>query len=160
MAETIDMEDAVEQKSSKASVIIALVLVTAIAAGMGFGSAQFLAPPKAAAEKSDTGDDSSEDAAKAANVVLTDLAPLLTNIQSPEGVWVRLEVSLMSKEPVAASLSTAVGEDLVAYLRTLRLSHIEGPSGFITFREALNDRATHFSEGAVDRVLIRTLLFE
>lgn len=158
MADT-EKNEPEQPQGSKASFLIAFVVVTALAAGIGFGSAQFLGPTIMAKSEpeSSTKDQKGQSEAQ---MVVTDLAPMLTNIQSPDGVWVRMEVSLLSKEAIPTETTVAIGQDLIGYLRTLRLSHIDGPSGFLTLREALDDRAIFHSKGAVDRVLIRTLLFE
>ena len=42
----------------------------------------------------------------------------------------------------------------------MRLDQIEGPSGFLTLREELDERAAIRTQGRTRRVLIRTLLFE
>ena len=122
---------------------------------MGYGGALFLAPPApVAAPKVEA------PAPAAAPVVLAKLEPILTNLAYPAETWVRTELSLMSDAPLEAGDAEAVGQDLLAYLRTVRLDQVEGPSGFLSLREELDERAALRTDGRVRRVLIRTLLFE
>ncbi len=85
---------------------------------------------------------------------------MLTNLSHPADTWVRLELALLSDEPLLSEAVEGVSQDLLAFVRTVRLSHMEGPSGFLTFREALDDRARFATDGKARRVLIRTILFE
>ena len=66
----------------------------------------------------------------------------------------------MSETPLPAGDAEAVSQDLIAFLRTVRLDQVEGPSGFLSLREEFDDRAALRTDGRVRRVLIRTLLFE
>jgi flagellar protein FliL len=88
------------------------------------------------------------------------LEPIVTNIASPQDVWVRLEMALVADGPLEEKIVQTVREDLFAYVRTLRLSQLEGPSGFISMKADLLDRARIRSEDKVSAVLIKTLLFE
>jgi flagellar protein FliL len=88
------------------------------------------------------------------------LEPIVTNIASPQDVWVRLEMALVAEGPLEEKIVQTVREDLFAYVRTLRLSQLEGPSGFISLKADLLDRAKIRSEDKVSAVLIKTLLFE
>lgn len=49
---------------------------------------------------------------------------------------------------------------VLAFLRTVTLSQIEGPSGLLYFRQDLNDLVSSMSEGQVREVLIYGLVFE
>ena len=88
------------------------------------------------------------------------LAPITTNLASPAETWVRLEASMVLDEPPEAELADSVHQDLLAYLRTVRMHQVQGASGFQHLRSELDERASIRSEGKVKRVLIRTLLFE
>jgi flagellar protein FliL len=88
------------------------------------------------------------------------LEPIVTNIASPQDVWVRLEIALVAQTPLEEKLTQTIREDMFAYVRTLRLSQLEGPSGFINLKADMLDRAKTRSEDKVSAVLIKTLLFE
>jgi flagellar FliL protein len=82
------------------------------------------------------------------------------DLTAPSDVWVRMEASLVFDTPQPTELALAVHQDLLAYLRTLKLHQIEGPSGFQHLKADLEERAKIRSDGHVTQVLIRTLLFE
>ncbi|NJO33138.1 MAG: flagellar basal body-associated FliL family protein [Rhodospirillales bacterium] len=89
------------------------------------------------------------------------LAPIITNLASPERTWIRLEASIViDGEGDAKGLAATVTEDTVAYLRTLSLPLIEGASGLLHLREDLNDRARIRSGGKVRDLIIHTLIVE
>ena len=143
------------------------VLMTLAALGMGWVSGGFLtggkseteahAPEAGSPHGSDKGGHGEE--APASETVIP-LTAVTTNIASPSDVWVRMEVSLVLDEPQAEDLPGIIQEDLLAYLRTLKMHEIEGASGFRHLKQALDERAAIRSDGHVKQVLIRTLLFE
>ena len=57
-------------------------------------------------------------------------------------------------------LAAAITEDTITYLRTLSLPLIEGSSGFLRFREDLNDRVRIRSGGKVRDLIIHSLIVE
>lgn len=148
-----------------------LVGLTAAAAGMGWVSGGMLeggakggvetaaaAPAAGHAANEPEAKGGSDD--KAASQTVIPLPAITTNIAAPGDVWVRMEVSLVLDEPQPAELPGDVLQDLLAYVRTVKLHEIEGASGFRHFRENLEERASVRSDGHVKQVLIRTLLFE
>jgi flagellar FliL protein len=88
------------------------------------------------------------------------LAAITTNIASPNDVWVRIEVSIVLDEPQAHDLPGLIQQDLLSYIRTVKMHEIEGASGLRHLRENLQERAAIRSDGHVKQVLIGTLLFE
>ena len=144
------------------------VLMTLAALGMGWVSGGFLPRGKsdASAHAPAAGDHGSAkgkgghgEEAPASDTVIP-LAAVTTNIASPSDVWVRMEVSIVLDEPQAADLPGIIQQDLLSYLRTLKMHEIEGASGFRHLKESLDERAAIRSDGHVKQVLIRTLLFE
>lgn len=95
-----------------------------------------------------------------AGSVLVQLAPIVTNLAAPTEVWVRLEASLVLDEAQSQELSEQIHQDLLAYLRTLKMHQVEGASGYLHLKADLRERAAIRSGGHVRDVLIRTLLFE
>lgn len=91
------------------------------------------------------------------------LAPIITNLAEPEGAWVRVEGSLLavqdSKEKPEVLAEKMTG-DILGYLRTIRLSQIEGASGFLAFRDDLDDLVKTASGGDVRKFLIKSLVVE
>lgn len=97
-------------------------------------------------------------AALAGNALSLD--PIVTNLSSPADVWVRLEMALVVDAPMEQKMTQAVQQDIFAYIRSVRLSQLEGPSGFISLKADILDRAKIRSAGKVKNILIKTLLFE
>ncbi len=91
------------------------------------------------------------------------LAPITTNLASPPNTWIRLEAAAVltgdlgkESDPLLAEIT----EDIVAYLRTVPLEQLEGPSGFQNLREDLDDRVRVRSKGQVSDLLIQGLVIE
>lgn len=145
------------------SFIIAMLVLTGLSVGAGgmFGlqvlSRISYQPPaaKASAELPRKGRFSEK-------ATLHALAPIVTNLASPERTWIRLEASIViDGEGVdAKGMAALITEDTVAYLRTLSLPLIEGSSGLLHLREDLNERARVRSGGKVRDVLVHTLIVE
>ncbi|MBS3650336.1 flagellar basal body-associated FliL family protein [Pseudaminobacter sp. 19-2017] len=92
--------------------------------------------------------------------VLVPLESMTTNLAAPTTVWIRLEMSLLLEEPLPLELVETIHQDLLAYLRTVKLHQIEGASGYQHLKEDLEERARIRSDGKVKQILVRTLLFE
>lgn len=161
------------------------LLLSLVGAGAGFTVAAILAPaaapprvavaPPPAAEAKPPGGDAKPAAEAAAGedlppitevqvpMVILPLPPLLTNIAEPKDTWIRLEGSLLLKkdsDDPAPILVEHAGEQILTLLRTTRLADIAGPSGFLQFREDLNDTVSAASKGQVREVLIHTMVME
>ena len=146
-----------------------LAVMTIAALGMGWVSGGFLTAGKsdpqladhapAADGHGDKSGDGHAGEAPASDTIIP-LSAVTTNIASPSDVWVRMEVSIVLDEPQAGELPGIIQHDLLAYLRTVKMHEIEGPSGLRHLRENLEERAATRSDGHVKQVLIRTLLFE
>lgn len=176
-------EGEVKKKGGIVPAIIGFVLITAIAGGLGFATSMFLLPSgdkahMAAAdgehakkdehkveeeehgeEKAEHGDDEETDGPTMFGHAKS-IPAILTNLASPKTTWVRLEVALVTDGELAEELPDQIHQDFMAFMRTVKLRHIQGPSGFLTLKAELNDRAAIRSEGSVKQVLIKTLLFE
>ncbi len=62
--------------------------------------------------------------------------------------------------PDAGTLSAQIVEDIVAFLRTVSLSQIQGASGFQHLREDLNDRVRVRSGGKVRDLVVQSMIIE
>ena len=95
---------------------------------------------------------------------LKPLAPIVTNLASPERTWIRLEAldrhRTASRPRTTSALSAQIAEDIVAFLRTVSLAQIEGASGFQHLREDLNDRVRVRSGGKVRDLVVQSLVVE
>jgi flagellar FliL protein len=157
--------------------IVVLLVLTAVAAGIGWFSGGSLGrsqPPEAAQPKAETGhgpaSDTGTDAghgekpageATTATGRLVDLGPITTNLAVPDTIWIRLELSLLfEKEPEDPDLPLTIQQDIMAYVRTVKLVQVQGASGYQHFKSDILERARIRSKGIVKDVLVRTMIFE
>lgn len=170
---------ATDQPAAKAgpSLVVqigALLIVSAAAIGMGWLSGQKLGAGKTAEKETaaaaahapgpqEHGKAEEREEGIGAPVVETvvKLPDLTTNLAAPSDVWIRMELSLiLNAPPQSPDLADVVHQDILAFVRTMKLHQLEGASGLMHFKADLDERAAIRSGGQVKRVLIRTLLFE
>ncbi len=163
------VEQAASGKSGPSFIIqIAVLLVLTLAAlGMGWGGGRYLISPlptdkatvqPSKAKDAKSGQKKASQGSKDENVVA--IEPIITNLAVPSTVWVRLELSLVFDGPADQAVARAIDQDILDYIRTVKLAEVEGPSGFQHLREDLEERASVRSGGRVKKILIGTLLFE
>lgn len=144
-----------------------LVLMTGAAIGMGWVSGGYLkqgekpAPVPAAPENAGTSEKTAEGGKPApGGPTVVQLATMTTNLASPNDVWIRLEVSVLYDTPQPPEMTEQVHQDLLAFIRTLKMHQIEGASGYQHLKADLDERAALRSGGHAKQVLIRTMLLE
>ena len=137
--------------------LLAAVVVTAIAAAMGYWFALPL-PSKPAAPAA---------AAAAAHASTSagymDLPPIVTNLGGAGDTWIRLEASMVydvKTMPHPEIVAGQIATDELAYLRTATLAQMEGPIGLQNIRQDLAERASIRSGGKVTELIIRTLVVQ
>lgn len=89
--------------------------------------------------------------------------PILTTLAEPKGKWIRLEGALLALQDTELApdlLAEQTGEQILTYLRTVRLADIETSSGFLGLRDDLNETVRVMSHGQVRGVLIHGLVVE
>ena len=94
---------------------------------------------------------------------IVDLPPIVTNLGAPQDTWVRLEGSIIFDPktlPHPEAMAGQIGDDVLAYLRTVSLHQLEGPIGLENIRQDLNERAATRSGGKVRAFVIRTLVVQ
>ena len=96
-------------------------------------------------------------------VAVRELAPIIVNLASPPDSRIRLQVALVFtkgaiEEP--AVMAAQINGDIVAFLKTLSLTELQGASGLQALREDLNERAATRSQGKVREVIIEALVVE
>jgi flagellar protein FliL len=177
-------EKNVPGKTSPVMAAIVVLLLTLIGAGTGFSVGSMLGSPQPAPGiNAQTAGHTQPDAAKEAHgsetapmaaeplqaadepaeMTIVAFPPILTNLAEPKETWVRLEGSLLMKTETDVAhdlLAERADENLVTFLRTVKLKDIEGPSGFLHFREDLNDLVSQLSEGQVKEVIIHSMVLE
>ncbi|MTH96619.1 flagellar basal body-associated FliL family protein [Roseibium sp. RKSG952] len=94
---------------------------------------------------------------------LRKLDPVVTNLAAPKDAWVRVQASIVLSDEYEGDLSVLKGrieEDILSYVRTLSISHLEGAVGLQHLREDLNDRAQLRSDGEVVEVIVESLVIQ
>ncbi|MBN9220831.1 MAG: flagellar basal body-associated FliL family protein [Mesorhizobium sp.] len=144
-----------------------LIVVTAAAIGMGWVSGGYLkgvggpeSVPAAPENEGKTAQPAAAAHQPGAGPTLVALAPITTNIASPADTWIRMEVSVVYDAPQPPAMAEDIHQDLLAYVRTVKMHQIEGASGYQHLKADLEERASIRSQGHAKQVLIRTLLLE
>jgi flagellar protein FliL len=94
---------------------------------------------------------------------LKELAPIVTNLSSPETSWIRLQASILydtAAVPRPEALAAEVMSDIVGFLRTVSLSSIEGAEGLRRLHEDLSDLVITRSEGHVRELIIQGVVVQ
>jgi flagellar protein FliL len=137
---------------------LAIVVVLGASAGVAFEASRAGAPAGA-----DKLADSPAGAPPAQPSTIVDLPPIVTNLGAPQDTWVRLEGSIIFDPrtlPHPEAVAGQIGDDILAYLRTVSLRQLEGPIGLENIRQDLGERAAIRSDGKVRAFVIRTLVVQ
>ncbi len=97
------------------------------------------------------------------DMVLKPIDAVITNLASPADTWVRLETAMVFKDRALENpdvTAAEVRQDVLAYLRTVGIAQLEGPSALQHLREDLNERVRLRTGGRVDELLIETLVIQ
>lgn len=164
------------------STIVALVILTGLGVGAGglFGiqAAQKIATQPSAAEPAkdahaakpaaakandhgsskEHGKEAGKEAAQGPHLV--PLPNIVTNLAAPEKIWIRLEASAIIDDADPAKLASVLAEDILAYLRTVKLDQIQGGSGYQYLREDLNERVRLRGQGKVRDFILQSFILE
>ena len=135
---------------------IAVVVLIGAAIGAAFEAAR---PEPATAANPDSG----LGAASREPSSIYDLPPIVTNLAAPQDTWIRLEGSIVFDPrlmPHPEAAAAKLGDDILAYLRTLTLKQLEGPVGLEGLRQDLNERAATRTGGKTHEFVIRTLVVQ
>ena len=129
--------------------------LAAIGLGVGFGALLLKKPEPGAAAQATAKDAQT-------NSEVRPLAPIVTNLGSPADTFVRLQAAIVLElnTPNSDALAAKVGDEIVAYLRTVPITEIQGPTGFQFLREELKRRAVQLGGGKIHDFLITTFVIE
>jgi flagellar FliL protein len=158
MSDSASPQGAAVRETRRGSLIEwGIVVCLAASAGAAF---EALRPAPPAADKPA---ESSASAPPAQPSTIVDLPPIVTNLGAPQDTWVRLEGSIIFDPktlPHPEAVAGQIGDDVLAYLRTVALHQLEGPIGLENIRQDLNERAATRSGGKVHAFVIRTLVVQ
>jgi flagellar protein FliL len=145
--------------------IAAFAVLTLVAAGAGtllglhlVGSVEDAMKSKPAEEQAPM-----PEARYATGTSLLKVPPVIANLAAPEDTWVRVEASIVVADEEMQSpeiLAGKIAEDILAFMRTVSLEQIEGPSGLLHLKEDLNDRVAIRSDEQVRELIIETLVVQ
>ncbi len=156
------MSDSAIPKDAKGSVkrsLIELAIVVCLGACAGAAFEAW----RPAAPRMDKAVEASAAAPRAEPSTIFDLPPIVTNLGAPQETWIRLEGSIIFDPrtlPHPEAVAGQIGDDILAYLRTVSLHELEGPVGLENIRQDLNERAATRSGGKVHAFVIRTLVVQ
>ena len=129
----------------KSSLIeLAVVVILGACAGAAF---EALRPGPSGSDKAAK---SSAAASPAQPSAIVDLPPIVTNLGAPQDTWVRLEGSIIFEPralPRPDVVAGRIGDDILAYLRTVSLRQLEGPIGLENIRQDLDDERRFAATG-------------
>jgi flagellar FliL protein len=146
-----------------------LVVLTVVAIAIGCGSGYYLTsnvkPPVPVEAEQPAGpavapavETRMSEQAEGLGVVHLD--PIMTNLSGHSGTWVRMELALVFNGKADLLVAQTIQQDILGYLRTVKIHQVEGASGFQHLKSDIEERASIRSGGKVKQVLVRTLLFE
>lgn len=165
--------------------LVALLLSTLIGAGFGVGYARFVRTPPAAQDaalkdaaakeakakpaakddkhKSDAKSDKKPKDEKALHSGVVALPPVVAALAAPEGVWLRIDASMVVESVEEKDLETlkrAVAGDMVAFVATLSLPQVQGALGLQHLREDLEERVVLRSQGKARSLAFNGLVIQ
>ncbi|WP_234053953.1 MULTISPECIES: flagellar basal body-associated protein FliL [unclassified Xanthobacter] len=147
--------------------LIALAVLTLIAAitgaGIGYLLGNTVEASVSARIASSTSDKEGPPLRYSGDLTIKELKPLVVNLAAPSSTFVRVEAALVFKNGALANpdvTAAEVREDIMAYMRSLSLSQLEGPSALQQLREDLNDRASTRTEGKITELVLETLVVQ
>ena len=174
--------------SSKRDVMMTLVIIsllTLVGAGVGFavgamlgeaGEPSIAATPEVAEAETGTAKneaagselpvaegETEQEPLDAAQLKIVPFPPVLTTLADPKGKWIRLEGSILidgEGDKAPELLAEEAGEQILAYLRSVRLDQLDSASGILGLKDDLDETLTTLSGGQVRRVLIHGLAVE
>lgn len=146
-----------ENKAGKSGMIVTFAVLTVLACGGGalMGKLIGMQGRPAAAPTSETPKPYSN------GTEIKELPPILANLADSRGTVARLQAAVVyAKKPEEnpAILLARIGDDFIAYVKTLTFAQLQGASGLQSLREDLNERAKLRSQGAVREVIIEALV--
>ena len=144
--------------------IVPILLLTAGAAGGGalvgmhiVSTVRMMGTKEAQVPAASTG------AVQLGTSAVKELAPIVTNLASPDGAVVRLQTAIVYDKSDAQQIdivAAKIGDDILAFVKTLTVAQLQGASGLQQLREDLNERAAVRSDGRVHELMIEMLVVQ
>jgi flagellar FliL protein len=149
------------------ALIIGMVAITVVAAagGVGLGMQVSATIERAIADRDARAPLTSDGLVPkyTSDMSIRTIEPVIANLASPSDTWVRLESAMVFKTgglPNPEVTAAEIRQDQLAYLRTIDIGQLQGPSALQHLREDLNERASLRTGGKVTEVVIETLIVQ
>ena len=160
-------------------IAVALLAVVGAAAGAGFSltflnagapsaeagadkhQLQILQGPTKHGERKKGSDEHA--VAEAGKVQVASLDPILVTLAGPQRSWARLELGVVLEGPGSpddAVLLKSMTEDIMSFMRTVPLIHVESAAGVEYLREDIEEIARLRSKGRARSIILRSLVVE
>lgn len=156
-------EDTSQLKSGPGLVatFVAIVALTLVAAGGGLGIA-WLVHTKAAAAKESAAHDAAPAKPPDAKFVVKPLPTILTKLAGKEAPWLRLNLSIVLPKsmPEQDRFAETITQDVLAFVSSLPVEHVTGPTNFDILRADLQEILRIRSKGVANELFIRGMLME
>lgn len=91
------------------------------------------------------------------------IKPIIVNLAGVEKAFVRVQGSIVFSEAAMEQskiLVSQVESDIAAYLRTLKVSDLEGATGLQNLREDLNQRAKIRADDSIREFILETMVIQ
>ncbi len=91
------------------------------------------------------------------------LEPVIANLSQPSGTWVRLDTAIVFERDAVEDLEhmkAILSQDILAFLRTVSITDLQGPSAFGHLRDDLNERVRFASRGVVSELMIEAMVLQ
>lgn len=153
--------DTKSKSAGKGGFVITIVTLTVLAAVGGGLVGKILARPRA--EPVATAAATAKPLPYAADIEVRELPAIVTNLAVPEGSRVRMQVAMVYPKAGVENvnlLAAKINDDIIAFLKTLTVTELQGPSGLQALREDLNERAAVRSDGKVREIIIEALVVQ
>ena len=150
-------------KSGKAGFVITVATLTVLAAVGGGLVGKVVAPRAKAAPVAVADAATTKPLPYAGDIEVRELPPVVTNLARPEEARVRIQVAMVTLKAGVdnpALLAARINDDIIAFLKTLSVADLQGPSGLQGLREDLNERAAVRSGGKVREIIIEALVVQ
>lgn len=146
--------------------IAAVAALTVLALLVGGAGGLYLAAAVeevVAARTAETPEEAPRTLAYTGDTRLLRLEPVVANLGHPPDAWIRLQTAMIFENgdlPNPEATAAEIAQDILAYLRTVSLDQLQGPSALLFLREDLNDRVAIRTDGRVDELLVETMVLQ
>lgn len=97
------------------------------------------------------------------DLVLRNLEPVIVNLAAPADTWMRIEAAIVFENGAIDNpevTSAEIGQDIMAYGRTISLDQLRGPSALQHLRDDLNERVAVRTGKAVRELVIKSMVVQ